>query len=176
MVYGESHSAANSDLKFTIDSVRADDRSAIQNLQTLLREYAEHLIETIGPEHVCLTAYETELKDLPARYAALLLGKIDGQPAGCVLLKAIVTSRRQRACEMKRLWVKPECRAIGLGRALAAKLLEEAEALRFDAMYLDTVPGQMQAAYRLYQDLGFEPVTRYNDNQAAGVEFFRRRL
>ena len=176
MVYGESHPAANSDLKFTINSVRADDRSAIQNLQTLLREYAEHLVETIGRKHVCLTAYETELNDLPARYAALLLGKIDGQPAGCVLLKAIVTNRGERACEMKRLWVRRERRFTGLGRALAAMLLEEAKALRFDAMYLDTVPGQMHAAYRLYQDLGFEPVSRYNDNQAAGVEFFRRQL
>ena len=77
---------------------------------------------------------------------------------------------------MKRLWVEPPYRSTGLGRALALQLLDQAKDLGFTAMYLDTVPGSMQSAFRLYRQLGFEPVPRYNDNRAVGVEFFRLRL
>ena len=163
-------------MQLRIEHVRADDAPAIEALRTLLRAYAENLVSVIGPEHICLTAYEAELKNLPGSYCVSLIGKIAGQAAGCVLLKPITASSGERACEMKRLWVEPRYRSTGLGRALALKLLDQAKDLGFTAMYLDTVPASMQSAFRLYRELGFEPVPRYNDNRAAGVEFFRRRL
>jgi len=55
-------------------------------------------------------------------------------------------------------------------------LLDEARRQGFAAMYLDTLPASMEAAHRLYLDLGFTQVERYNDNPVPDVVFFRRSL
>lgn len=79
----------------------------------------------------------------------------------------------ERACEMKRLWVGTDFRGLGLGRRLVAAAMDWARAKGCDAIYLDTVPAAMPEAGRLYAAMGFEPVSRYNENPVADVVFFR---
>ena len=148
----------------------------LADLKSLLRAYARHVREAAGAEHICLESYEAELQDLPGPYPLMLLARIDGESAGCVLLKSISTINGEQACEMKRLWVEGSYRASGMGRALAEELLRRAKALGFTTIYLDTIPDDMPAAFALYQKLGFETVPRYNANTIPGVQFFRRRL
>ncbi len=167
-------------------------RSAItaQDLETtkvLLREYAAYLNQSLGEEHICMESYERELACLPGVYTepqgVILMALVDEKLAGCVALKPLKADRAidagEAACEMKRLWVRPEFRGQSVGLALAKELIQHAQGSGYTAMYLDTVPTAMQSANRIYKKLGFRPVDRYNSNPILGpnpsiaVEFFR---
>lgn len=155
----------------------ADD---LETVRLLLREYAAHLTGALGAENICMLRFEEEVRALPAPYEVLLLAEADGNTAGCVLLKRIQPRTElpaeNTACELKRLWLRPQFRGNGLGRKLTEAALAEAARRGYNAMYLDTVPEVMQAAHRIYQDLGFEPVDPYNSNPLNHVLFFRRTL
>jgi ribosomal protein S18 acetylase RimI-like enzyme len=79
------------------------------------------------------------------------------------------------ACELKRLYVRPDARGSGAGRALVQAIVEEARRLGYRTMRLDTLP-TMDAARALYRSLGFVEVERYNDNPIPGVLFFELEL
>jgi putative acetyltransferase len=135
-------------------------------LRKLFREYAAWL----GPEG-WFTDLEAELAALPGGYEALLVARRDGKAVGCVALKPLPDGR----CEMKRLYVRPDARGSGAGRALVEASIARARELGYALMRLDTLP-TMDAARALYLSLGFRPVDRYNDNPIDGVLFFELTL
>jgi putative acetyltransferase len=159
----------------------------LETIKMLLREYAAYLNQSLGEEHICLESYEKELAALPGVYAepqgTVLVAFVDEKPAGCVALKPLKPDRAieigEAACEMKRLWVRPEFRGQSVGLALAKELIQHAQDRGYTAMYLDTVPTAMQSANGIYKKLGFQAVERYNTNPILGlnpavaVEFFR---
>ena len=150
-------------------------------LRDLLREYGAHLVGSLGPRNICMQRYEQELAGLPSPYKTLLLARAGEQEvAGCVLLKPIPgtddSAPHEKPCELKRLWVRPQFRGGGVGRKLTESAIAEAIRQGYTAMYLDTVPSVMQAAHRMYEELGFKSIGRYNDNAVSNVAFFRLRL
>lgn len=124
---------------------------------------------------LCFQDFDAELAGLPGAYAPsrgrLLLAAEEGQPAGCVAVRPLAP----RVCEMKRLYVRPAFRARGLGRGLAERIIEEARAIGYDRMLLDTVP-QMQVAQKLYEQLGFRDVPMYTENPVPGARCMALRL
>lgn len=159
---------------------RAESVGDLDLLRVLLSEYAAYLTGTLGSENMCMQRYEEELSTLPYPYQILLLAFADADTAGCVLLKAISLSddrgAPERACELKRLWVRPQFRGLRIGRELTEHVMREAKQEGYTTIYLDTVPAAMQAAHGMYLAMGFESIGRYNDNPVSNVEFFRRRL
>ena len=163
-----------------------DDPSLVR---TLMREYASFLNASVGGEHICVDSLEAELAGLPGAYAepagAVLLAFAGDEPAGCVALKPLhigAAPPSERACEMKRLWVRAAFQGRRIGRQLAEAVVDLARARSYTAMYLDTMPRSMQAAYSLYRAMDFHPVERYNQNptlrQAESLEiaWLRREL
>ena len=77
---------------------------------------------------------------------------------------------------MKRLFLRPEFRGRGLGRALVEKIIEEARGIGYTQMCLDTLPGSMDQAIALYSSIGFKEIEPYYNNPVAGAKFMELRL
>jgi len=132
-------------------------------VRALFREYRASL----GSAGDHIVGFDEEVERLPHGYDVVL---VTGD-AGCVGVRRL----DDRACEMKRLYVRPSARGTGAGRALAAAAVEEARGRGYAVMRLDTLPS-MAAAGSLYRSLGFTEIERYNDNSAQGVRFMELRL
>lgn len=119
---------------------------------------------------LCFQGFEAELATLPGQYApptgGLWLARVDGALAGTVGLRPLQAG----VCEMKRLWVRPAYRGLGLGRRLAATSIEAARRGGYRDMVLDTL-GHMAAARALYGSLGFREIPAYYDNPLADVRY-----
>jgi putative acetyltransferase len=124
-------------------------------------------------------AYEREIEDLPGVYSphdggGLLVCWDTGLALGCVAYKRL----DERSCEMKRMFVAPTARGGGAARALADALLEQARAMGYREMYLDTSIRQTEAI-TLYRSLGFvesEPYYDVPDELLGRLTFFRLEL
>ncbi|MFO7696950.1 MAG: GNAT family N-acetyltransferase [Anaerolineae bacterium] len=137
----------------------------IVELRQLILEYAASL----GVD-LCFQGFEAELASLPGKYAppegALILARVGGEPAGCVALRPLDAD----ICEMKRLYVRDDFRGLGLGRALVARIIEEARGRGYRAMRLDTL-STMDAAQRLYASFGFTYIEPYVHNPVEGAMY-----
>ncbi len=159
--------------------VPADNPVRIEAVRNLFQEYAESL-----SFNLCFQSFEQELADLPGEYAPwsgmLLLALVDDKPAGCVALHRLDgkgTSEEDEilaeldVCEMKRLYVRPQFRGIGLGRKLVDAILKCAAAIGYHRMRLDTVPSEMATAVEMYRQLGFVEIAPYRENPVPGAKY-----
>ncbi len=146
------------------------DVSESEEVRALLREYAASL-----PFELDFQDFDRELAGLPGAYApprgALLLARIDGEAAGCIALRPFA----EDVCELKRLFVRPAARGLGLGRRLTTEIVSEARRLGYARMRLDTTPG-MEAAQALYEELGFVETAPYRHNPVPGTRFLELEL
>ena len=151
-------------MKATAPSIRfvqveEGDEAGLDHVRRLFRAYAEEYAGSIGAT-LCFQGFEAELAGLPGRYAApsgcLILAMEEDRAAGCVAMRDLGDG----ACEMKRLYVAPEYRGRGLGRALVEEILRRAERAGYERMMLDTVP-DMPEAIALYRSFGFVDTAPY---------------
>ena len=142
----------------------------IATVRTLLREYQERL----GID-LCFQGFEAEVEGLPGAYAPpdgrLLLALHDGAPVGCVALQRRSPSRG----EMKRLYVRPAARGLGVGRALVSRVLEDARTIGYEEIVLDTLPVMFEAQ-RLYEQFGFRDIAPYRSNPVPGTRYLAKLL
>ena len=143
----------------------------VEAARALFQEYAASL-----GFHLCFQSFDKELAGLPGDYAPpdgrLLLAEHEGKIAGCVALHKLSDG----VCEMKRLYVRPESRGKALGRALAERVIQEARAMGYSQMRLDTIVGQMDSAIALYRALGFREIPPYRENPIVGAIYMELKL
>ncbi|MGA7858217.1 MAG: GNAT family N-acetyltransferase [Terracidiphilus sp.] len=141
--------------------------------QELLLEYDRFVIAQPGAARFCFGALEKEAERLPQSYAeqggGCLMALVDGTPAGFVAWRILPGAATADFWELKRLWVRPMARGLGLGRALTQAVIDRAHDAGCTAVYLDTAPAAMAAAHRMYLELGFTPCAAYNDNPVEGI-------
>jgi ribosomal protein S18 acetylase RimI-like enzyme len=145
--------------------------SEIEASREIFREYAADL----GVD-LCFQDFESELKNLPGDYAAprgsLLLAMSAGTVAGCCALRPLDSVDIANAAEMKRLYVRPSFRGLGLGRQLALAILDAAQQRGYASVLLDTLD-DMEAARALYEELGFEEIPPYYHNPLPGAHYLK---
>ncbi len=130
----------------------------LATVRELFREYADSLGVNLHFQQ-----FEQEVADLPGGYGppggCLLLAMAAGIPGGCVGVRPLEGA----ICEMKRLYVRPQARKVGLGRALAEAAIGFGAGAGYRRMRLDTLP-TMERARALYESLGFRRIPPYRYN------------
>jgi GNAT superfamily N-acetyltransferase len=146
--------------------IQATSRTEVEEARRLFEEYHEWL-----GLNLCFQNFDEELASLPGEYVApdgrLLLATEGDLVGGCIALRKLENG----ICEMKRLYVRPDFRGTGLGRLLAQSLIDEARAIGYKRMRLDTLPGKMDRAIAMYRKLGFEDIEPYYFNPVQAAAF-----
>ncbi|MGY2048203.1 bifunctional helix-turn-helix transcriptional regulator/GNAT family N-acetyltransferase [Methylobacterium sp. JK268] len=102
---------------------------------------------------------DPEAADMIRPRGVFLVALSDGLPLGCVGLKG----QGGEAGEIKRLWVSPEARGLGLARRLMEEAEAAARALGMRVLRLDT-NSALPEAVQLYRRTGWVEIPRFNDD------------
>ncbi len=149
--------------------VRAQTTAQFERLHELLLEYERSLPPDLRHGAVSDPAV------LPKAYGesnAAFLALLDGAAAGCIALTALEAP----TAVMKRLYVKPAYRHFGIARALVAALIAFARERGYRRVVLDTDRERLNAAYRLYESLGFSDCEPYAAVDYANPTYMELRL
>jgi ribosomal protein S18 acetylase RimI-like enzyme len=153
-----------------LELIYAETNEHIEIIRKLFREYEDFL-----GFHLCFQNFEEEMKTLPGKYAPpegrLIIAEYDSEIAGCVAVKKI----GEGVCEMKRLYVRPKFRGKKIGRKLADRIIEDARAIGYDIMRLDTLE-RLKEAIALYRSMGFKETTAYVYNPIEDVVYMELKL
>lgn len=153
-----------------IEIVNATSPEQIATAGKLFFEYAASIKVSL-----CFENLDKEVAGLPGLYASphgrLLLAMSGSRVAGCIALKKVDDD----VCEMKRLFVRQELRGQGIGKKLTRAIWEEALALGYKRMRLDTLPS-MKEAIAMYRSLGFQPIPPYRELPVPGALFMEVEL
>jgi len=144
----------------------------VASARRLFVEYAESLSVNL----CCFQDFDQELASLPGDYAppagALLLAEHEGEVVGCVAMRAL---EPPGMAELKRLYVRPNGRGLGVGRALTEAVLAIARGAGYETIRLDTLP-EMKEAQVLYRRLGFRETLPYRYNPIGGSVYMELAL
>ena len=138
-------------------------------------------VSVYGPEaRVCLGRYFDEiaarfpegfdrdidgaayLDDFRPPTGVFLLAHILGEPAACGALRTFSPG----VAEIKRMWVSPEVRGMGVGRKLLVALEHAARDRGLLIVRLDT-HSSLAEALHLYRTAGYREIAQFNDNPYA---------
>jgi ribosomal protein S18 acetylase RimI-like enzyme len=79
------------------------------------------------------------------------------------------------AVEMRRLFVRPAFRSLGLGKALAEAALDFARQQGYACVLLDTLD-TLDIARHLYEELDFYEIDPYYNSPLGGAHYLKREL
>lgn len=147
---------------------RVDPRS--DDARHCLAQYYAELARRFEEGFDVSLSRDPEASDMVPPRGAFLVASSDGLPVGCVGLKGT----GDQGGEIKRLWVAPHARGLGLGKRLMAAAEASALALDINVLRLDTNRA-LPEAYQLYKKDGWVEIDRFNDDPYPDF-FFEKRL
>ena len=131
----------------------------LEVVKQLFTVYADYIFELLCPHSLSLAERLkmkalNEANNLPGEYVlpqgCILLAEFEEKIAGCIAVSEIAGN----VCELKRLYVKPQCRRMGIGRKLTEAIIKKAIQLKYERMRLDT-NNFFIGAKPLYRSFGF---------------------
>ena len=138
--------------------------------QYCLRSYYAELHERFE------TGFDPSISTLPdpgqlrAPAGIFLVARLHGESVGCVGLKF---PPDDTTAEIKRMWVAPSARGLGVARRLLAELESQSLARGRNLLRLDTNTA-LTAAINLYRSAGFYEIPAFNDEPYAQLWFEKR--
>lgn len=122
--------------------------------------YAE--VAAAGSNGFCHKSHR-ELANSPGDYilpvGSLLIASYQTQAAGCAVLRRV----EERICELKRLYVRPQFRRMGIGLILADSIISKARDLQYQRMRVVTSsPTHQEKSF--YLSLGFQQIGYYESS------------
>jgi GNAT superfamily N-acetyltransferase len=127
----------------------------------LLRELIDYLDE-IYPGRAARPGSVTTPDEMAPPHGAFLVGYEDGRPIAIGGIRPLADA----ACEIKRMYVVPDARSRGAGRALLTALEDTARELGYERVRLDAGPTQTHSKL-LFAATGYIEIAPYNANHIA---------
>jgi GNAT superfamily N-acetyltransferase len=150
----------------SVDLVRLQTTEEVEKAEPLFREYVEWARERLATDYGIVwgdaeverahEGFRIGWPKLLGERGRIYLARHNGQAAGVGALKPI----SDEVAEVKRVFVRPEGRGLGIARTIMTRLIDDATALSFRMVRLDTMPF-MTDAHRLYRSLGFVDAAPY---------------
>ena len=134
---------------------------ATQDAQLCLMRYFDELNTRFETGFEAAPALADALHDLAAPADMFLVARLRGEPIGCGGLILYPD-----APLIKRMWVAPTARGLGLGRRLLQELERLARETGARTIRLDT-NRVLREAIRLYRSAGYQEVPRFSDEPYA---------
>ena len=119
--------------------------------------------------------FDKEMETLPDMYGSGSGGLFIAFKNGEALGVAGIRKFGEKDGEVKRMYVKPNNRGLGIGQLLLSACLETARTLQYESVKLDTVDF-MTSAFKLYKDNGFVEIAAYRHNPHESAKYFELNL
>lgn len=130
--------------------------------QAAMQAYFDELDQRFSTGFDSTGATSSDIEALSPPTGTFLLVRSGTHTIGCGGVQALGDG----VGEVKRMWIHPDWRGLGLARRLLATLEHHARGLGHRRIVLDT-NGELVEAVALYESAGYQPVPRYNDNPYA---------
>jgi DNA-binding MarR family transcriptional regulator/GNAT superfamily N-acetyltransferase len=177
-----------------LDPLRAADRERLVEAMGVVEGLLTAGLVTVAVEdprsaagRFCLESYYAELNarfdtgfdpargisttadELTEPAGLLLIARLRGEPIGCGALRL----QGDVPFYLKRMWVAPQARGLGVGRRLLAELEDHARRRGAKVAYLETNKA-LREAIALYRSAGYVEVEPFNDEPYAHHWFAKR--
>lgn len=145
-------------------SKEANGSEVIIRRYDILSSVAQELIAALNAElskqypEEGATHFRLDPDEVAEGNGAFLVALRDNEPLGCGAVRRI----EERSGELKRMYIRPQARGLGIGRALLAALEAEARALGLTRLLLETGTRQTEAL-GLYRQAGFLDIPAYGE-------------
>jgi DNA-binding MarR family transcriptional regulator/ribosomal protein S18 acetylase RimI-like enzyme len=150
-------------------TIAAED-PATRDARWCIEQYFAELAERFETGFDPARSIPAATEDLTPPSGLLLIARRGEQPVGCGALKL----HGRAPAELKRMWVSPDARGLGLGRRLLCSLEQAAAEAGASAIRLET-NGSLAEAIALYRAAGYAEVDAFNSEPYAH-HWFEKRL
>jgi GNAT superfamily N-acetyltransferase len=149
-----------------IDLVQVDSSAQINAARALVTEYL-HWVADIARTHYGLTfnvdaMVRSDIDDRSKFFpptGRFYLVRYQGDDVGVGCIKRLSPT----VGEVQRMYVRPHARSVGAGRALVERLIQDARALGYTTLRLESLKA-LAAAHGLYRSVGFKDIDSYSEN------------
>ena len=142
----------------SIDEEPATSAAAQYCLSQYYRELEERFDSGFDPEKSIVPS----LDEFSPPRGTFLVMRMAGEPVGCGGLKPI----SEEAAYLKRMWIAPQARGLGLARRLLQALEQRAREIGYRSVRLETNRALIEAQ-QLYRSSGYREVAQFNDEPYA---------
>jgi len=137
---------------------------------TCLNAFAAELSKRLNLEFDLKKSGDPEFSQMKHPHGTFVVARLGDMPVGCVGVKGSGSS----SAEIKRMWIAPVARGLGLARRMMSAAEEAAMAIGITTLRLDTNSTLFEAV-GLYRNMGWVEIDRFNDDPYPDL-FFEKQL